>query len=55
VEPTAAGVVANICERKLILCFANIQIFCNFFKINEVSNGEWVAPFVQPSASKTLS
>jgi hypothetical protein len=24
--------VANICEGELILCFANIQIYCNFFK-----------------------
>jgi hypothetical protein len=35
-----AGVAANICEGKLIICFANIQLFCNFFEISEVSNDE---------------
>jgi hypothetical protein len=39
VEPAVSGVVANICEGRLILCFANIQ----FFEINEVSKDEWVA------------
>jgi hypothetical protein len=37
------GVVANMCEGELILCFANIQFFLQFFEVSEVSNGEWVA------------
>jgi hypothetical protein len=37
------GVVANMCEGELILCFANIQFFLQFFEASEVSNGEWVA------------
>jgi hypothetical protein len=43
VEPTAVGVVANMCEGELILCFTNMQLFLQFFEISEVSNGEWVA------------
>jgi hypothetical protein len=31
------GVVANIYEGELILCFANIQFFLQFFEIGEVS------------------
>ena len=42
-EPVAVGVVANMCEGELILCFANMQLFLQFFEISEVSNGEWVA------------
>jgi hypothetical protein len=32
-----------MCEGELILCFANIQFFLQFFEISEVSNSEWVA------------
>jgi hypothetical protein len=60
VEPVAVGVVANMCEGELILCFANMQLFLQFFEISGVSNGEWVAQkliFVQqvhPSHSLLL-
>jgi hypothetical protein len=31
VESAAVGVVANMCEREVILCFTNIQFFFAIF------------------------